>query len=66
MGLLTPGYWPSTYWAANYWTANYWAHFGIPSSEVLRLNSVIDTSINKNSTINHQLNLTSIMELEAV
>ena len=28
MGLLTPGYWPSTYWPENYWPDDYWPDYG--------------------------------------
>lgn len=29
MGLLTPGYWPSTYWPENYWPDDYWPDHGV-------------------------------------
>ena len=28
MGLLTPGYWPSTYWPKDYWADDYWPIYG--------------------------------------
>lgn len=36
MGLLTPGYWPSTYWPANYWIDRYWPNFGFIAPSALR------------------------------
>ena len=40
MGLLTPGYWPSTYWPSNYWPDDYWPEYGTAALPPIRRISI--------------------------